>query len=153
MLQGGPALAHHRACVHLAPLQVRRVVAEYLGYFQASSTSGGITSGSQWLVWKFESDSTLGDACDGTLGPFPVSDGGPHIAYMVVQTAAGGTGSIPTVAGPGKRMAWPGGLHACWAGLLGCARRTEASRFSGRLVHPLGLRCSRAATCLPCLPA
>ncbi|EFN51112.1 hypothetical protein CHLNCDRAFT_28384 [Chlorella variabilis] len=51
--------------------QVRRVVAEYLGYFQASSTSGGITSGSQWLVWKFESDSTLGDACDGTLGPFP----------------------------------------------------------------------------------
>jgi hypothetical protein len=54
-------------------LQVRPVVAQYLGFFQASSTAGGITSGSQWLVWRFESDSTLGDACDGALGPFPVS--------------------------------------------------------------------------------
>ena len=25
-------------------------------------------------VWKFESDSTLGDACDGQLGRFPVRD-------------------------------------------------------------------------------
>ncbi|PRW05929.1 Serine threonine- kinase chloroplastic [Chlorella sorokiniana] len=50
---------------------VRPVVADFLGYFRASGTQGGITSGSQWLVWKFESDSTLGDACDGQLGPFP----------------------------------------------------------------------------------
>ena len=49
------------------------MVAQYLGFFQASSSAGGITSGSQWLVWRFESDSTLGDACDGALGPFPVS--------------------------------------------------------------------------------
>lgn len=39
------------------------------------TAQGGITSGSQWLVWKFESDSTLGDACEGALGPFPVSFG------------------------------------------------------------------------------
>lgn len=50
---------------------VRRVVAQYLGFFKASGSQGGITSGSQWLVWRFESDSTLGDACDGNLGPFP----------------------------------------------------------------------------------
>ncbi|KAL4426222.1 hypothetical protein ABPG77_009837 [Micractinium sp. CCAP 211/92] len=50
---------------------VRPVVAKYLGYFQASGSQGGITSGSQWLVWRFESDSTLADACDGALGPFP----------------------------------------------------------------------------------
>ncbi|PSC67765.1 putative ubiquitin conjugation factor E4 [Micractinium conductrix] len=50
---------------------VRSVVADYYGYFTASSSLGGITSGSQWLVWRFESDSTLGDACDGQLGPFP----------------------------------------------------------------------------------
>lgn len=48
------------------------MVADFLGCFRASGTQGGITSGSQWLVWKFESDSTLGDACDGKLGSFPV---------------------------------------------------------------------------------
>lgn len=60
-----------------APSQVRPVVAKYLGYFQAESSQGGITSGSQWLVWRFESDSTLADACDGALGPFPVRHSGP----------------------------------------------------------------------------
>jgi hypothetical protein len=40
------------------------------------SPQGGITSGSQWLVWRFESDSTLGDACNGELGPFPVRQRG-----------------------------------------------------------------------------
>ncbi|KAI3427321.1 hypothetical protein D9Q98_010238 [Chlorella vulgaris] len=53
--------------------RVRAVVAEFIGQFEASGTMGGITSGSQWLVWKFESDSTLGDACEGALGPFPDS--------------------------------------------------------------------------------
>ena len=52
---------------------VRPSVAEYLGYFSASSSNGGMTSGSQWLVWRFESDSTLADACNGARGPFPVS--------------------------------------------------------------------------------
>ena len=59
-------------CFPPPPPQVRSVVADYYGYFTASSSLGGITSGSQWLVWRFESDSTLGDACDGQLGPFPV---------------------------------------------------------------------------------
>lgn len=27
--------------------------------------------GTQWLIWKFESDSTLADACQGNLGKFP----------------------------------------------------------------------------------
>ncbi len=28
----------------------------------ADASEGGFTRGTQWLVWKFESDSTLGDA-------------------------------------------------------------------------------------------
>lgn len=44
---------------------------KYLGSFMASGSSGGITAGTQWLVWRFESDITLGDACSGALGPFP----------------------------------------------------------------------------------
>lgn len=28
-------------------------------------------AGTQWLIWKYESDSTLGDATSGALGPFP----------------------------------------------------------------------------------
>lgn len=34
-------------------------------------SDGAFTKGSQWLVWKFESDATLGDALDGRLGAFP----------------------------------------------------------------------------------
>ncbi|GLC37701.1 hypothetical protein PLESTB_000886900 [Pleodorina starrii] len=45
--------------------------AEYLGYFTSTTAEGAFTKGSQWLVWKFESDATLGDALDGRLGPFP----------------------------------------------------------------------------------
>ncbi|EFJ45526.1 hypothetical protein VOLCADRAFT_82302 [Volvox carteri f. nagariensis] len=45
--------------------------AEYLGYFTSNTAEGAFTKGSQWLVWKFESDATLGDALDGKLGPFP----------------------------------------------------------------------------------
>lgn len=41
---------------------VRQCVAEYQGEFIADASDGGFTKGTQWLVWKFESDSTLGDA-------------------------------------------------------------------------------------------
>ncbi len=37
----------------------------------AEKSEGAFTVGSQWLVWKFESDATLGDALDGRLGAFP----------------------------------------------------------------------------------
>lgn len=50
---------------------VKSKAAEYLGAFIAEGSGGGFNAGSQWLVWKFESDATLGDACDGRLGPFP----------------------------------------------------------------------------------
>jgi serine/threonine protein kinase len=49
----------------------RPYVADYLSAFIADDSSGGIIAGSQWLVWKFESDATLADACNGSLGPFP----------------------------------------------------------------------------------
>jgi hypothetical protein len=50
---------------------VRSRAAEYLGQFVADSRAGGILAGTRWLVWRFESDSTLADACAGALGPFP----------------------------------------------------------------------------------
>lgn len=37
----------------------RRSAAEYLGNFIADASEGGFTIGTQWLVWKFESDTTL----------------------------------------------------------------------------------------------
>ncbi len=42
-------------------------------WLAADRSEGAFTSGSQWLVWKFESDATLGDALDGRLGEFPAS--------------------------------------------------------------------------------
>lgn len=54
---------------------VKRYMAEYLGSFVAETFQGNFTMGSQWLVWKFETDSTLGDACAGLLGTFPESLG------------------------------------------------------------------------------
>lgn len=33
-----------------------------MGEFVADKTDGGFIKGTQWLVWKFESDSTLSDA-------------------------------------------------------------------------------------------
>jgi len=50
---------------------VSRCCAEFLGNFNSQETSGAFIKGSQWLVWKFESDSTLGDALDGLIGEFP----------------------------------------------------------------------------------
>jgi hypothetical protein len=34
-------------------------------------SAGGFTKDTQWLVWNFESDCTLGDALDGVIGTFP----------------------------------------------------------------------------------
>eukprot|EP00887_Chlorella_sp_A99_P007082 scaffold2.g7082.t1 len=50
---------------------VRGAASEYLGSFVAKESSGSIASGSQWLVYRFESDATLADALNGALGPFP----------------------------------------------------------------------------------
>ncbi|KAI8468751.1 MAG: protein kinase [Monoraphidium minutum] len=48
--------------------------AEYLGDFVADESFGNIMQrGTQWLVWRFESDSTLADGLDGLLGKFPES--------------------------------------------------------------------------------
>ena len=48
---------------------VRQCVAEYQGEFIADASAGGFTKGTQWLVWKFESDSTLGDALSVSSSP------------------------------------------------------------------------------------
>ncbi len=53
-----------RTCVHA-------FAATCVHAFAAGESEGAFTRGSQWLVWKFESDSTLGDALDGNLGAFP----------------------------------------------------------------------------------
>eukprot|EP00877_Chromochloris_zofingiensis_P006184 jgi/Chrzof1/1819/Cz10g22110.t1_STN8[v5.2] len=50
---------------------VQRSCAEYRGYFVADEAVGNISKGTQWLVWRFESDSTLADALDGAFGRFP----------------------------------------------------------------------------------
>ena len=55
--------------------------AEYLGYFVANDNVGNMPKGTQWLVWRFESDSTLQGAprCAPACavgwvgGPFPPS--------------------------------------------------------------------------------
>ena len=54
---------------------VKPYMAEYLGSLIAETFQGNFTLGSQWLVWKFETDSTLGDALGGMLGAFPESLG------------------------------------------------------------------------------
>nr|AYL64473.1 chloroplast serine/threonine protein kinase Stl1-B [Chlamydomonas sp. UWO 241] len=46
--------------------------ARFIGNFTPNATLGNFAKGSQWLVWKFESDCTLGDALDGQLGEFPL---------------------------------------------------------------------------------
>ena len=42
--------------------RVKSSIARYMGEFVADKTDGGFIKGTQWLVWKFESDSTLSDA-------------------------------------------------------------------------------------------
>ena len=41
------------------------------GEFVADESDGGFTKGTQWLVWRFESDSTLGDAVQVYPGQHP----------------------------------------------------------------------------------
>ena len=40
----------------------RNCVAKYLGTFVADATDSGFTKGTQWLIWKYESDTTLAEA-------------------------------------------------------------------------------------------
>ena len=68
--ESGLAEAYFCARVSRDPL-ASRVAASYLGQFVPRTSGRGFTPGTQWLVWKFESDSTLGDALSGLLGPFP----------------------------------------------------------------------------------
>ena len=42
--------------------RVKSSIARYMGEFVADKSDGGFIKGTQWLVWKFESDSTLSDA-------------------------------------------------------------------------------------------
>ena len=42
--------------------RVKSSIARYLGEFVADKSDGGFIQGTQWLVWKFESDTTLADA-------------------------------------------------------------------------------------------
>ena len=48
-----------------------RSSAGYRGAFTCTESDGGFTKGTQWLAWDYESDCTLGDALDGTIGTFP----------------------------------------------------------------------------------
>ena len=41
----------------------REYIAEYLGTFIADANEGGFSEGTQWLLWKYESDTTLAEAC------------------------------------------------------------------------------------------
>jgi serine/threonine protein kinase len=50
---------------------VQQSCAAYLGEFEAQEGANNINKGTQWLVWKFESDSTLADALSGNLGQWP----------------------------------------------------------------------------------
>ena len=45
--------------------------AGYKGTFVCDESNGGFTKDTQWLVWDFESDCTLGDALEGKIGVFP----------------------------------------------------------------------------------
>ncbi len=75
---------------------VRQGIAEYQGEFEAEETDGGFTRGTQWLVWKFESDSTLGDAMQvrtcarmrrpGRLCALSFHAGQKHCAAGVIRT-------------------------------------------------------------------
>ena len=53
----------------------RKSAAEYLGNFIADKTDGGFTRGTQWLVWKFESDSTLQIASSVSFSYIPLCIG------------------------------------------------------------------------------
>ncbi len=52
------------------------------GEFVADASDGGFTKGTQWLVWRFESDSTLGDAVQVELDSKPSAHDYAHCVPM-----------------------------------------------------------------------
>ncbi|KAL3163274.1 hypothetical protein ABBQ32_009669 [Trebouxia sp. C0010 RCD-2024] len=68
----GQAEAYFNSRIMRNP-RVKSSIARYMGEFVADKSDGGFIKGTQWLVWKFESDSTLSDAMQGLIGPFPLS--------------------------------------------------------------------------------
>lgn len=77
-------------------------------------TSGrGFTASTQWLVWDFESDSTLGDALAGELGPFPGCLAGIMIgeaASARLEARDEQRGTVGSVSGSSARRRSRGGL-------------------------------------------
>ena len=57
----GQAEAYFNSRIMRNP-RVKSSIARYMGEFVADESDGGFVKGTQWLVWKFESDSTLSDA-------------------------------------------------------------------------------------------
>lgn len=57
----GQAEAYFNSRIMRNP-RVKGSIARYMGEFVADKSDGGFIKGTQWLVWKFESDSTLSDA-------------------------------------------------------------------------------------------
>ena len=53
-------------------------IAKYLGTFVADATDRGFTRDTQWLIWKYESDTTLAEASQ-------VSFGCPNIGLVQVS--------------------------------------------------------------------
>ncbi|KAK9802684.1 hypothetical protein WJX73_005630 [Symbiochloris irregularis] len=68
--ESGQAEAYMCAKVMRSPL-VKRRTPQYLGTFIADANDGGFNLGTQWLLWKYESDTTLAEACQGIVGNFP----------------------------------------------------------------------------------
>lgn len=60
--ESGQAEAYMCAKVNRS-LYARSAIAEYLGTFIADADEGGFRQGTQWLLWKYESDTTLAEAC------------------------------------------------------------------------------------------
>lgn len=54
--------------MHMQPCRSPKTHSDSVPKVTVTSKRG---AGTQWLVWKYESDSTLGDATSGALGPFP----------------------------------------------------------------------------------
>lgn len=52
----------------------RSISADYMGSFIADSTARNFYAGQQWLVWKFESDATLGDFIRGKDCPLNMEE-------------------------------------------------------------------------------
>lgn len=66
----GQAEAYFNSRIMRNP-RVKSSIARYMGEFVADKSDGGFIKGTQWLVWKFESDSTLSDAMQVCLLTLP----------------------------------------------------------------------------------